>query len=302
MRRRALAASVVAVVALAGCGVLTSPYTNHEREGGVTAAETEAAIEAVPGVTSADFSTVPWYSPGEGGLFSAAGMDLLLEVSFDPDVHLVDPGAALTSLVEVAWATNEDFPKGYVVVVFDGGVSPNTDWEPIIESTWGPRVSSSFSWHLDDADIDTTGRSVATLIVDAVADRFGRWPASPPETVDLELADGAPAPVLVPAIDRVSLYIGAVQPLDCWRVRIHRASDATGQFDGSVAIELFRAGEPAGELELDGGSTETWKDLCGFTPDTFDPAEFSVVATPLDGGLDRFDLAPVSAEGRGPID
>ena len=290
------------IVALAGCGSLSGSYENQKRDGGVGAATTVETIESVPGVLDARFSTVPWYNPGEGGLFSSEGMDVLVEVDFEPDVSLADPAAALDALVEQAWATNADYPKGAVVIVFDGGVSANFDWEEVVDDQWGPDASldSQTRRHLEDVDIDLTGRSVASVWADAVGKRLGSWPGEPSADFTLETAEGAAAPVLVPALEGVSLRIGSTQPVDCWLINVDRNGDAVGEFTGRVDIELFRDGVSVGSLELAGGASGSFDDLCGFDHDEFDATSFRVVATPIDGADLRFDLKPVSSTGSEP--
>lgn len=300
-----LGAGIIAtavIAALAGCGSLSGSYSNLERDGGVEAATTTSTIQSTPGVLDARFSAVPWNNPGEGGLFSSEGMDVLLEIDFEPNTSLADPAAALDALVEQAWATNADYPKGAVVIVFDGGVSANFDWEEVVEDQWGPDASLDRETrrHLEDAELDLTGRSVASVWADVVGKRLGSWPGEPPADFTLEMAEGAAAPVLVPALQGVSLRIGSTQPVDCWLIHVDRNWDAAGEYTGRVGIELFRDGESLGSLELPGKASGSFDDLCGFDHDEFDATSFSVVATPIDGADQRFDLKPLSSTGSEP--
>jgi hypothetical protein len=290
------------IVALAGCGILSGSYENQKRDGGVGAATTVSTIESVPGVLDARFTNVPWSNPGEGGLGASAGMDVLIEIDFEPDVSLADPAAALDALVEQAWATNADYPKGAVVIVFDGGVSANFDWDEVVEEQWGPDASleGQARRHLEDADVDLAGRSLAAVWADIVGKRLGSWPGEPSADFTLDINEGAAAPVLVPALERVSLHIAGAQPVDCWRIRVDRNSDAVGEYEGRIGIELFRDGESVGSLELHGRASGSSDDLCGFDHDEFDATSFTVVATPLDGGDQRFDLKSVSSTGSEP--
>ena len=77
-----------------------------------------AALEAVPGIEHADAYTAPWYNPGEGGLFSSTGVDLVLWVTIDPEMHVADSAGFLRATAEAAWSINDGYsPQGRVNLI-----------------------------------------------------------------------------------------------------------------------------------------------------------------------------------------
>ena len=229
---------------LAGCGVLYGTYTNYEREGGIPAGEAVAALEAVPGVDAARFTTVPWSAPGEGGLGADAGMDLVLEVAFDPDLHLADPAAALDALVGLAWSINADYPKGRVHLALQGGVAANHDWTPLLAERFESARSIATPEPPEGLGpatlVDWSRSSVLLIGVRSVADRLGAWPADPPERLDLVLAEGPPEIVLGAALTSASLSWFATLTRDerCWIAYAGRADGPDGEYAGPVRVVI----------------------------------------------------------------
>ncbi|MCL2466293.1 MAG: hypothetical protein FWF02_09690 [Micrococcales bacterium] len=300
----AVLATVATVVALAGCGMLDEPYREVHREGGITSEQAEQMVEAVPGVTEAEFTAAAW---DDRSRFSEVeGMDLVLEVTFDPDYHLSDLDTALDQLVAVAWSANVHSPKGYVIIVFDGGVSPNTTWAPVAQRLYGNgedlfAVNPVQMSYYTDTSFDFSGSSGVRIRAN-LDDRYGRWPGNPPTTLELGLVEGPPETVILPAFVDAEVH-GLDTDSGCWTasVTMHERYDGTARAEIMVDGTLFATETLSGSWHEDPDDPDDddpatsrppqHVELCG---DHAPPAHahVSVVFTP-EGDPDRFDLTPL---------
>lgn len=292
-----LAALVVAL--LAAC---SQPYEDRTAAGGITAGQTVERLEATPGVEDASFSTAPWWSRGEAGFGATGGMDLVLQVRFDRGRHLTDPGAALVSLVQLAWATNLHYPVGNVVVLLDGGVSMNFSWVPLATAVFGQAEEVSTkspgpSPYSNGSPFSTYGRSGIAIPVTAVASRLGGWPGAAPQQLRLALADGAPTPIRPEALDFADMRPATGEQEHehrCWELDVSRDWDGFGEFDGPVHLELAVDGVPAGDAWL---MNDPWNRPTVCTP--AEPAATSRITATFtpNGDASRFGLRPVALVG-----
>ena len=302
MRTARLAAIVVPLVLLAGCFRLPGDgYEEVHRDGGITKEQAEQMLEAVPGVTEAVFTAAFWSTSG-GPVFGASeGMDLVLEVRFDDGYHIGDMDAALEQLVQVAWAANVHSPKGYVLVLLDGGVSPNARWAPVAERVFGNgkdlfAVNPQLVSYTEDS-FDFAGKSGVKISAD-LDERLGQWPGNGPEKLDLALEAGAYEPIVVPALDDASVTASPVWE-NCWEASVQMNE----QYDGQVRVDLVVDGAVTDTTTL--SSSNAWvRDPDA--PATTRPAasgkvcstsalpsqsRTSVLVTPL-GDPELYDLAP----------
>ena len=89
-------ALIAGLTTLTGCeGILYTTYHDQERDGGVTPEAAEALLEEVEGIAEADYSTFLWESDGEGGLFASEGMNVILNVTVDPEWSIDEPAEFL---------------------------------------------------------------------------------------------------------------------------------------------------------------------------------------------------------------
>ena len=205
----AVAASLLLVV-LTACNPFTDPYEDHQRDGGIAPAQAEKALLSIEGISDAEYGTYSWYSPGEGGLFSSSGMDVVLTVTVDPEYSIADEAAFFEYLAATAWSVNDHYPKGTVVIQLIGGEDVNFDWLSVAQEVFPDlkNFSSASSAGYDDEDAEwyRNGR-VLGVSANAYGERFGRWPTDevdPPRG----LLDHAPVtPILEPAIYDLHLTI-----------------------------------------------------------------------------------------------
>lgn len=226
-----LVVALVAILTLGGCNVLRTTYTDHERDGGITPAQAEEQLLAIEGVTSADYRTEEYYSPGEGGLFSSEGMDIYLEVTIDPEYSIADPEEFYGFLAPLAWSVNDHYPQGSVTVSIEGGIDRGYEWGPAVVDVLGldedahyyPIRSDDISWHTR-----------------AFGEAFGRWPGERVETPTGLLLDKPPIVETAPAIAdaRIVLESGP-DGTPCYVVSFERLDGDYGSYDGGVDVRLL---------------------------------------------------------------
>lgn len=265
MRARRLAASVllVAVAAgLSGC-FLSDPYENHPKDGGATAAEVGAALEAVPGIESADAYSVPWDQPGEGGLFSSAGLDLMVWVTIDPEMHIADSAEFLRGVAQAAWTINDGYsPDGNVNLVIRRGLDRDHDWGADALEVFGGTVvlrrdpDVAFLYY-GDAPV-LTDEDVLLSIPDGVYRKaFGDWPAAPSALDPSVLAAGAPEVIDPPAVSDVYTSGMTTGGEQCVLVSFHRAVDDAGEaYRGDVTVTMSVGGREYGTLVARGSAAD----------------------------------------------
>jgi len=243
---RVVAASAAALLA-ATLLVACDGYQNHPSDGGQRPAEVGAALEAVPGIVSADAYSFPWYNPGEGGLFSSRGVDLLLWVAVDPEKHIADGEEFLRTVAAAAWSINDGYsPDGDVVLLIRGGLDIDYDWDAAAATVFGEgqavRNPEVATYHIDQ-DLDITDRDVVIGFADGMYQRaFGDWPAAPPDVPSGLIADGAPAPVDPPAAAWFRVRTETVGDT-CVRVSFERAVNDDGEmYHGDVTVTVMYNG------------------------------------------------------------
>lgn len=252
-----LAVAAVAALALSGCG-LTDLYEDVERDGGQLPADAIAAIEAIDGVSDATFETQSWYNPGEGGLFSSSGMNIVLEIEFEPDVHIDDHASFVGYTTALLWSINDKWPKGSAKIVLDGGVSPNFEWAPATQAALGVAAvqAGERTENGTDEPIDYTDRSAIVVGAQLLGESLGPWPGPAPNAPGGLLAAGAPEVVTPPAITglvafarerpgRGSESSGFTE--QCWTVQYTlTTTTGGGTYAGDVVVVLMGA---AGEID-----------------------------------------------------
>jgi hypothetical protein len=252
VRLVAASAAVLALLAgLTGCA-LQDRYTNQPSDGGAPSADVGAALEAVPGVEHADAYTVPWYNPGEGGLFSSTGVDLLLWVAVDREHHIVDRDAFLRTTAQAAWSINDGYsPDGDVVLIIRRGADINEDWDADARAllgdrvavTWGPDTDYVFSGY--EVEPPVTEEDIVISASDgAYAETFGAWPAAPVEVPNTLLAEGPPEAVDPAAIRGVRVSGYTMNEERCATVSFARGVGPAGEpYTGDVTATLYLDGE-----------------------------------------------------------
>ena len=251
MRRARLLAASVAALLLAGSlsGCLSDGYTNRPSDGGQSAEELTAALEAVPGIIEADAYTVPWYNPGEGGLFSSRGMDLLLWVTIDPEMHIVDTTEFLRQLGRMAWSLNDGYsPDGSVTLIIRRGADTEHDWTPDIEAVFGTNSTvarhTSPSYELPDGVTELGLDDVLLTLPDDVYERaFGPWPAEPAGSDVALLAAGAPVLLDPPGVRQFRTFFRYGEP-SCFEVTfIREVGREHRKYASPVTLTLVADGE-----------------------------------------------------------
>jgi len=311
MRRARLVAASVAAVLLAGSlsGCLADGYTNHPSDGGRPSGDVAAAVEALPGVANVDAYTVPWYSPGEGGLFSSRGMDLVLWVTIDPEWHIVDGAEFLRQVGSAAWSINDGYsPDGDVNLIVRRGVHANHDWAADAAAVFGEgtRVTRdpgiAFMYYENEPSVREED-AVLSIAATAYEKAFGAWPAAP-DVLDAELlAEGAPEledPYAVGAFHTSGVVGGGD---NCVNVSFSRAVGLDGEpYRGDVTVTLFVGSSKYGEQVARGSTSdenggESGVAFCGDDAPTNRIGDVSSnVFAPAAPGFREVDRAGVTAD------
>lgn len=269
--------------------MLSDPYTDYERSGGVSPQDAEAAILEIEGVSAAEYGTYEWYSPGEGGLGSSSGMDVALTVTIDPGYSIDDHDALLEYLAATAWSVNDHYPKGTVTVQIVGGEDLNYDWLSVAQQQFD---GLDYFWSVRSAypDLPEWDRGGVYISVGAelYGKRFGEWPGDEVDAPSGMLANTPFVPIVLPAITDLELVVTDVGEQHCYRLNFVRNGHST-IYAGEVTTTLISAeGE---ELETKvGQSNQPWEHFC------FEPSEFPEGASVLvsTGEFDGYDFAPVN--------
>jgi hypothetical protein len=237
----AVAASTL-LVALTGCGYFTDPYTDYERSGGVSPEQAEETILEIEGMTDATYGTYEWYSPGEGGLFSSSGMDVVLTVTIDPEYSVDDHDALLEFLAATAWSVNDHYPKGTVTIQLIGGEDLDYDWLPAarkqfdgLTSFWEAGSQSPYG----PAEWDEGGRALS-ISTDTYGERFGRWPSAEVDAPPHLLAHTPVTPIVLPAITDLALTVEVGDENTCYRLTFVRNGPGAVYY-GEVTTSLLSA-------------------------------------------------------------
>jgi len=236
---------VLLAAGLAGCA-LQERYTNHPSNGGRTSDAVGAALEAVPGIEHADAYTAPWYNPGEGGLFSSTGVDLVLWVTIDPEMHVADSAGFLRATAEAAWSINDGYsPQGRVNLIVRRGLDRDHDWAADAASVFGDDVQVSRDpdiafMHYENEPTLTDDDTLVSLSVETYRRTLGDWPAAPADFDAALLAEGPPEDVDPPAVDDFHTAGITGGGETCISVGFTRNLDADGvPYPGDVTITLF---------------------------------------------------------------
>ena len=239
--------AVLSVVALVTVFVLTScsgTYTDYKRDGGQTVAQAEDAIKRIPGVTSANFTTASWYSPGEGGFLSDRGMNLILDITVQPDYHIVNPEAFLDMAVREAWSVNDKYPKGTVKILIQGGVDNNYDWsKETIELFNTVYSTKDYNNVYQKFPTYALNKSIIIIPTANVAKALGSWPSEPYKAPSAITAAGAPQ-VLKPVgiVNADFSWVEAGEYCYNFHADRNKSSDGT-YYDGVVTGNLIIDGE-----------------------------------------------------------
>lgn|GEM_PF-2460852 len=271
-----VAVSVLLAGTLAGC---SSPYRNHPAEGGSTSADIAQAFEVIPGVQSARASAVSWYNPGEGGLFSSGGMDLMLQLDIAPEHHIAEHQAFLDDVARAAWSLNDGYsPKGNIRVILRGGEDVDYDWQADVAAVlgegaqfvWGPEDSRWSHDHENPPEL--TGHDVmVTAPVAAYEERFGGWPGAPVALDGGWLAKGAPAPIDPAAIRSLEVSTYQINNEVCARLSFQSVRNDSGEFyGGDVTVTGLLDGEKLG-TRVSQVSTVAGSEVRAPDPDTTEP-------------------------------
>jgi len=271
---RLLTASVAAALTLAALTACDG-YTNHPSDGGRTSAEVSAAFEALPGVLNADAYTAPWYNPGEGGLFSSRGVDFLLWVTIDREMHIVDTTEFLRQLGREARSFNDGYsPDGDVTLIVRRGLHVNHDWQTDAVAVFGEDVRLSRDpdiafIYFDDKPPVGDDDVVLSIPGSAYEKAFGGWPDEGTELESGLLAEGAPQPEDPFAV--ADFYTSGVLGGGdkCVGVSFRRGTSLDGErYHGDVTVTLFVGSREYGQAVARGSSTdenggESRVDFCG---------------------------------------
>jgi len=248
----------------------------------------------VPGIDGADAYSVPWYNPGEGGLFSSRGLDLMLWVSISPEVHIADGEQFLRAMAAAAWSINDGYsPDGSVVLIVRRGLDRHVDWMPAARAVFGDEVSVSDDVRasLSDTEVPLTDEDVVLSIRDDLyREVFGEWPAAPGEVPDALFAEGPPATVLPPAVSdfRTAIISGGGT---CLVLSFTRGVDARQEpYRADVAVTLMHGGTPESTVLAlgsadDAAGGDTAARFCGDDTLADDDVTFHVVAPAAPGFL-----------------
>gem|GEM_PF-6680597 len=217
-------------------------------------------------MSSAAFFTQSWHTPGEGGLFSASGMNVVLELTIDSDVHIDDPAAFVKYTSAILWSINDKYPKGDAKIVLDGGVSQNFDWTPFAAEALSldPEKVGNYSEYAADKPIDYTGRSAIVVPVTALSSAFGRWPGTAPAEPPTLFAAGPPAVITPPSITHIQAQTSGGKDVSpgraesskrCWTVTFDRTTTTgAGTYAGAVTVVLTAEGTEIDQRDVVGGS------------------------------------------------
>ena len=277
----AVAASVL-LVSLTACNPFTDPYEDHQRDGGISPSQAEETLLGIEGVINADYGTYEWYSPGEGGLFSSSGMDVVLTVTIDPEYSVDDHEVFLEYLAATAWSVNDHYPKGSVVIQLIGGEDVNYDWQSVAQEVFpgleGFGHAGSEGYDPEDVEWFVGGRAL-TIYAEAYGDRFGRWPTDEVEPPDGLLKHEPVTAILYPAITDLTVTISDGER-PCYSVRFVR-SGQSAQFYGPVTATLVS--EDGVELDSDTTSNANYIVFCFDEDDLPDGASVDVSTGEYDG-------------------
>ena len=233
----------------------TDPYTDEQRDGGITPETAESALLSIDGISAAEYGTYEWYSPGEGGMFSSSGMDVVLTVTIDPDHSVADHEAFLEYLAATAWSVNDHYPKGAVVIQLLGGEDVNYDWLSVAQDVFpgitGFTSPSSGGYDESDADWYRSGARTIVVSADRYGERFGRWPIDEVDTPSGLLANEPFEQILVPAITDLVLTIDEVGEQPCYHLSFQRSGQSV-MYSGEVTATLISAS--GDELQTDTSS------------------------------------------------
>ena len=285
-----IAAAAIVLATLTACNPFTDPYTDEQRDGGVTPEAAEALINSLEGVTDADYETVSWYSPGEGGLFSSEGMDVVLSVTVDPEYSVADPEGWLRFLAATAWSVNDRFPKGDVIIALTGGQDRVFDWQTIARDVFDDDSLNTDRVRLDLRDSIPEDAVVITVFVGSYGDLFGRWPTEPVQPDDGLIAHEPPTISVVPAISDAYMNEHTIQDddelyPDCFWVEFTRGVGGAGTFTGAVDITVLDSdGEFSKSTRLEGDASS--ERLCYTTGNRPPDASIILVTSPADGFTD----------------
>ena len=254
-----IALAAVLLASLTACNPFTDPYEDQQRDGGVTPASAENELLAIDGISDAEYGTYEWYNPGEGGLFSSSGMDVVLTVTVDPEYSVADDAAFLDYLAATAWSVNDHYPKGSVVIQVIGGADANYGWLSVAHELFPTlksfRTPQSAGYDVEDAEWYRGGRTLA-VGAEAYGERFGRWPSDPVEAPSGLLAHQPVIPILEPAITDLRLVVsdGSKEGQSCYYLTFVRSGEYVTYYGAVTSVLRSESGD---ELQTELGSANT---------------------------------------------
>jgi hypothetical protein len=234
-RFRFIALAAVVLLLTAGC----STYSPRTGTGGQSNAAAQAQLAAIPGIASATLQAVPWYNVGEGGLFSSAGMNIVVHLTVQEGYSIPRPARLMAFVLATAWSAQDTVPKGSIVVTVAGGVRPSFDW-----------LQTGRSIKLEAYDLTGDDLSGGFDVSGAdVAKRFGGvWPHKPVAT-PAGLISAKPLSASALKADAVTSptvsrgTITAETSETCISARLTRNSTNGVAFAGSVTAEWMSEGK-----------------------------------------------------------
>jgi len=266
-----IALAAVILATLTACNPFTDPYEDQQRDGGVMPAAAEKELLAIEGISDAEYGTYDWYNPGEGGLFSSSGMDVVLTVTVDPEYSVADDAAFFDYLAATAWSVNDHYPKGSVVIQLIGGADANYDWLSVAQKFFPAlksfRTPQSAGFDVEDAEWYRGGRTLA-VGAEAYGERFGRWPSDAVEAPSGLLAHQPFTPILEPAITDLRLVVSENndEGQSCYYLTFVRSGEHV-TFYGQVTSVL--RSESGDELQTELGADKTSYEFFCFDDDEF---------------------------------
>jgi hypothetical protein len=289
MRRIVRLSALLLIAALAGC---TSPYHEEKRDGGVTPTVAEGLLLGIEGVSAANYETVSWYSPGEGGAFSASGMAIVFSVTVDPEHSVADPEGWLRFLAATAWSVNDHLPRGDVVIALTGGKDVFFDWTAVASEVLDVDERSIDATFLQHEVEDAISVGAVPIVVDASAYGavFGRWPSEPVSVPAGLLANEPPAKTTRQPITDLVLTEWSSDgdpPLpDCLGLTYMRQESGLGRYDGEVVVTVHSEDGTPGKVDTGDGDARR-ADFCYAEGRRPANAYVTVEAQPA-GGFEEF--------------
>ena len=231
----ALIAAVSVLALLAGC---TTTYNTKPRNGGQPPIEATAELEAIEGIKSASYESYEWSYSGSGGLFSNAGLNMILRIDIEDGYHINKPEEFLTYTSRLVWSINDMSPQGDVEIIVNGGISKNYTW-PEMETILGEKYISFDENSLADGTI-TENAAVIEAEDKVYKSVYGSWPMDAPAIPSSLLVKGEPKVFDPLAITEGETNYGTETNAECWFSSFTRGINPQGAYySGIVTFDLY---------------------------------------------------------------